>query len=859
MAERPLLILPVPGRSPRAKKTPGVGDLHCPSPARQAERLEPQFTALRRALDDRRARLKTSNSEVVPEEVVVFDIRGTVDDFLRAVTRVPDLEWLGEVDIGNVAPDEHFFVSDKDGRAQEKKTLARRLFMVFSNHDAHDEMIRLFRRFEQEKALPARSAVWKRLFAQLKTVRHWIATDRLFESGLDEALKEAVAQGSQTLSCELELWFRKEINRRNKAQGRVETLVEEEGGHVLSTCVIPEIRYHAMSVQLPVAVVGRLIPDYTGDIALVECEQIQYLRAAGQTTVSIDEGETRPLSPQELPEPPSGTSVVALFDGLPLTGHDRLRDRLIVDDPDGWEQGYSADRRRHGTAMASLIVHGDLSASRDPASRRLYARPILRPDPHDPQAKKECVPAGTLVPDLIHRAVRRLFEDTSRERAAAPEVSVVNLSIGLRNRLFGHSLSPLARLLDWLAWKYKVLFIVSAGNHPLPRMPASPSPSAPDLLFEKQQVQRDLLRALAADTSGRRLLSPAESVNALTIGAEHGDASDATPFGRWTDPYVTPGLPSPISAHGLGYRRSIKPDLLMPGGKVPVRQDSVHPGRLESYPGILAPGQLVAVPGGRPGHTDNTGFTRGTSNASALATRDACFFHDLLDTLRREPGGAVIDSVPRSIWIKTLLAHGADWGLAHGTLNKALTDPSVRGKFREFVSRIIGYGFGNAERVRECTQHRVVALGGDVLRAGDSHIHRVPVPKTIRDKGVRKKLTVTLSWMTPVNPMHRAWRRADLWFDVGSQKLVRKQADSRAARRGTLQHEVWQGAQALPRSGSDIEVQVNCREDAGTLEGAVPYALAVTLEVAEDLRVDLYGQVRAGLGTMRSVAVPARN
>lgn len=856
MAERPLLILPTPGQRPRAKKPAGGGKTHYPSARRQAERLEPQFKAVQKALDDRRTRLQASDAAVIPEEVVVFDIRGTVDDFLRAVRGVPDLEWLGEVDAGDIEADEDFFVPDQEGRRQEKKMLSRRLFMVFSNHDAHDGMIRLFRRFEKGRALPPGLAPWKHLFAQLKSVRPWNAADRLFESGLEAALEEGV--GSQTLACELELWFRREAGRRTDARRRVETLLDEQGGAVLSTCVIPEIRYHAMSVRLPVTVVRRLVPDYTGDIALVECEQLQYLRAAGQTTVSVGEGETKPLPPRELPEPPTGTPVVALLDGLPLAGHDRLRKRLIVDDPDGWEQGYPANRRRHGTAMASLIVHGDLGASREPVSRRLYARPILGPDPHDPQERNECCPIGTLVPDLIHRAVRRLFEDTASERAAAPEVSVVNLSIGLRNRLFTRSLSPLARLLDWLAWKYKVLFIVSAGNHSPPRMPASPSPSAPDLLFEKPQIQRDLLRALAADTSGRRLLSPAESMNALTIGAEHADASDATPFGRWMDPYVAPGLPSPISAHGMGFRRSIKPDLLMPGGRVPVRQDLTHPERLDDYRGILAPGQLVAVPGARPGHTDHTGFTRGTSNATALATRDAGFFHDLLDALRKESGGAVIDEVPRSIWIKTLLAHGADWGLALGTLDRALTDPSVRGKFREFISRIIGYGFGNAERVRECTRHRVVGLGGGGLRAGESHIHRIPVPKAVRGNGVGKALTVTLSWMTPVNPMHQGWRRADLWFDVGSQKLARKQADSRATQRGTVQHEVWQGTQALPRSGSNIEVQVNCREDAGTLEDAVPYALAVTLEVAENLRIDLYGQVRAAIEAMRA-AIPARN
>lgn len=42
---------------------------------------------------------------------------------------------------------------------------------------------------------------------------------------------------------------------------------------------------------------------------------------------------------------------------------------------------------------------------------------------------------------------------------------VINLSIGDPARPFIHTPSPWARLLDWLSWKYRVLFCVSAGNY----------------------------------------------------------------------------------------------------------------------------------------------------------------------------------------------------------------------------------------------------------------------------------------------------------------------------------------------------------------------------------------------------------
>jgi hypothetical protein len=59
-----------------------------------------------------------------------------------------------------------------------------------------------------------------------------------------------------------------------------------------------------------------------------------------------------------------------------------------------------------------------------------------------------------------------------------------------------------------------------------------------------------------------------------------------------------------------------------------------------------------------------------------------------------------------------------------------------------------------------------------------------------------------------------------------------------------VQHEIMEGNRAVAFvDGDNLEIQVNCRSDAGALEEAVPYALAATLEVAEDIGVDIYSEV----------------
>ena len=190
--------------------------------------------------------------------------------------------------------------------------------------------------------------------------------------------------------------------------------------------------------------------------------------------------------------------------------------------------------------------------------------------------------------DLVHRAVRRLFEGDGGEAPAAAHVSIINLSIGIGDRPFDQALSPLARLLDWLAWHYKVLFVVSAGNY-AKRIELLPVHQPGRLLLTG--IQEQVLRSVAADTRNRRLLSPAEAVNALTVAAIHEDASTEPPPPEWSDPYTATGLPSPINAQGMGYRRGIKPDVLAAGGRTVVRRALTGGATLEIY------GQTPLPPG----------------------------------------------------------------------------------------------------------------------------------------------------------------------------------------------------------------------------------------------------------------------
>jgi hypothetical protein len=527
---------------------------------------------------------------------------------------------------------------------------------------------------------------------------------------------------------------------------------------------------------------------------------------------------------------------------------------LIIDDPDGYESDAPAQHRMHGTSMASLVVHGELDAAELPLPRRVYCRPILVPQV-SARSSAEHIPDGVLPVDLIHRAVRRLFEGERATEAQAPEIRIVNLSVGDPSRAFLHSLSPWARLLDWLSYKYGVLFIVSAGNHAdaidldLSRT-AWPSADA-------QAREAAILGALKANARNRRVLSPAESINALTVGAAHADTCSQGPRAAYhCDPFPTRSLASPISANGLGFRRALKPEILMPGGRQ-IYEEAVGTGspniRLVPLQTYGPPGQKTAVPSSVAGEWDKTLWFRGTSNAAALATRLGAQLFEVLEALRSQSDGSALHPRYDAVLLKALLVHGARWAEA-GDRMRGLFKPEVGGhKIKELTGRFLGYGLVDPNRALGCTERRATLLGFGSLTNGEAHAFALPLPSDLSGTGGLRRLTITLAWFTPIAANQQRYRNAQLWFGTDASDLIGvgrgpNGYDDDSVKRGTVQHEVFEGEKARAFADGDaVRIQVNCREDAPGLDDVIDYGLVVSIEVGEDVPVAVYQQIRQGL------------
>ena len=842
MPERPLLLFSTPETASRSTLRGGGGRISRPTPQRQWDRLSPIFSQLQTAFDARRVEIQQSATGIIPEQVLVIETVGSIDNFANAVKHIGGLEWMGEIEIDEIIPDEEFYDETKPD-----KELSGRLYLVMTNQQALEQMLSLWRCFQADPAMQFERGLTKfrDVFLHLKNIRRWDVQDRLLETGIIDIWREDLEyDGDRIITFEAELWFRGGDELRAVSASHVTNLVQQAGGRIRSQSVIEGIAYHGLLAELPAHAIRAIVESPTTE--LVKCENVMFFRPVGQMVVGdkSPEGDVEIAQIEEMPQP-TGEPVVALFDGVPLANHRLLAGRLVVDDLDNWEADYTASERIHGTSMASLIVHGDLNQPSTPLSRPIYVRPIMKPLNWPNTPRPEGIPENCLAVDLIHRAVKRLFEGDQGEGATAPQVRVINLSIGDRTRQFTQSMSPIARLLDWLSVKYGVLFVVSAGNHPT-SISLGVSQEEFDL-FRPDEFEAATIRALYRDARHRKLLSPAETINGLTVGSTHQDESQLTYQGDRIDPFEQP-LPSPVSAFGSGYRRAIKPDVVFYGGKQWYRLplQPTNPVTIEPALFRVPPGNKAASPGSLAGELDATSYSCGTSNATALVSRAACICYDSLQQIFSEQAAEVNPRSYEAPLLKAMLVHGCSWGdigehlksrIENSDLGREIRERAeslysrpadisneISRQYKSLLARWMGYGLPQTDRVLNCTDQRATLLGYGELSDGDAHVFRLPLPPSLSARQERRRLTVTLAWLSPISASTQKYRTASLWFEVINNDLTpsRQNADWQTVKRGTVQHEIFEGQRAEPFIDGDvIEIKVNCREDAAKIQNPV--------------------------------------
>lgn len=849
----PILVFPKKEEVERTKRKMVIQKPHFPTAGKMVQRIEPKFTKLQEALDNR-IHLQQGAEGLNPEEVLVLETAGRVEDFYKAVKRVEGLEWLIEEDFES-EPDEDFYLTDEDGNRLDKE-LPSRLYLVSTNKKALDWLERHYKEYSNnpDAKFERGYGKFKEVFAQLRDVRSWDYRDRLDGSDfLDEWINGDV---ECDVKFQIELWFRNTEKRRTEAQQKVTDLVKKCGGRLICSCVIPEIKYHALLVEVSSSSMRSIIEDSEVK-SLISCSDVMYFKQLAQTMTlpMSDEEEIIEMSESEpFDEPlPTGEPIVAILDGYPMSGHRFLEGRIIVDDPDGFGSQYEVHRMLHGTEMSSLIIHGDKN-NRGPAiNTKLYLRPVMVPFG---LRNQECMPEDILGVDLIHRAVRRIFEGENGQPPVAPTVKIINFSIGDAARVFYRSMSPMAKLLDWLSYKYNVLFVISTGNI-LDQTFQMGCRYEEFAAKSQDDISKFITNELLKRRMEHRILAPSESINNLTVGAVHKDYSTIPEYGDKINPYDCVH-PSTYTRFGGGFKNSVKPDLVYDGGR-----QMLLPYRA-SDPTVLTPSIQIGTPGVEaawptPTRSD-TAFTKGTSGATALISRHAyhCYqeLKEILDTY----------GLPDShvhLMVKAMTVHGCSWDGIEENIEKFLPDGLDGRTIKGIKRQWLGYGYPDFDKSLVCNSQRVTVLGFGDLRNEEAHVYRMPLPPSLASKNVKRRLTVTLSWMSDVAPQTQRYRKAKLWVEMPENQRIADTrtdlADAWAPRRGTLQHEVFESDVPFPyEDGDSLSIKINCANDAGEIENPIKYAIAVTLELGEGVNVDLFNEINIYQEVRDRLRVPIR-
>lgn len=823
---KPLLRLTPSADQPRPKGKPK----YPPSPAafprdRQTGAFGPKFTRLAEILarGDGALELRADPAGLAPERLLVFEVRGAVSAFAASIRQVGGLELV----------DEEELESDEE----DKQPVA---YLLVPDMVALRSLESLWRRWQAGQLVRGETP-WATVFEHLRDLRAWGPDDRVQPS--DRTVLSAILDGQRDndlIRLEIELVFRANEAAARRSEEEATQALVARGGLVLSRCRLPDISYHAVLADIPAWAVREIIERQIEGIAGLDA--VMYIRPQSEaTTVEIGDPEDSPQVGEQIEE--LGEPILAVLDGVPVSGHRRLAAHIDLDDPFDLEPDALVASRAHGTAMASLVIHGDLNRGEASLPRKIHMIPVLGND--------DAFPPDRLIVDIIYLAVTRLREQR-------PGIVIVNLSLGNRYRPFHNHLSPWARLLDRLAYRFGLLFVVSAGNQVLPFGMPGYATSRDYEAADAASRARSMVATLHGVMADRRLLSPAETVNGITVAAGNIDAvgpADRALARALIDPFPAHVAANPSSSLGPGFARSVKPDILMPGAKEHMTCVGNH-SHIDVRPAGASRGAglKVAAPP-RAGRENLDGYSNGTSAAAALASRTCHRIHDALETAYGE-AFLRIPPVQRAVLLKALLVHPAQWPQETAELIKSTLGPTGRGqasKQKDNIRRFLGYGYVDADDALACAADRATFFTTGVLRADRIATIDVPVPVAIGGKARPHNLSATVAWFSPVVPGRKSYRSCRLKILTPAElnalavSAERWHPDENQSNRGTVSSRRWSGANApvvMPNMTIPLVVQRDPDQGA-PVDEAIPFGLAVTISMPGE--IGIYDEVRARL------------
>lgn len=779
------------------------------------------------------------------ESLIVFELKErALVSFTKALEAIPGLELVGE----------------GETELEDEEELGY-LYLLIPTEAAIRQILALWNIWRANKPFAQNYKAWDKVFVCLHDLRRWGPKDRVTDD--DARLISDMAKFDPKIEVRVELELVFDRNEAKAKASRDETIagVVALGGRILDDSRHEPIAYDALLVELPAAA-AQAIAD-RNPAGLAGLPDVYAIRPQSKIDISTELADAEPGLAVVLA--PTKPAIAAILDGVPMANHPAFAQHVALIDPDDLSAA-AVGLRAHGTAMTSLVVRGDLKRGEAALDRTVVVRPLMYA--HIAGEAEEIFSPNELLVDGFIRAVKDLRDGPN---AAAPGIFIINVSLGDSNRPFSGRTSAWARALDWMAHSYGILFIVSAGNATGQQHDIELKGIADDAAFKElsnEERTKAVLKGIHAGVRLRRILSPAEAVNALTVGALHDDAIQEGPNkGYSLDPLPAAKLPTPASRVGPGVGNAIKPDILMPGGRLRANMQLGMPAVLRVTPANRFGGLQVAGPRldamGVPMSGDWSGATSG---AAALATRATHAIHDALEAAYAaefEP----LSKRHKALLIKALMTHRARIPEDGRKLVEEVFGPEeakLHARRASNVFKMFGLGVPELDETLACLDNRATLWGTGSVGADDARVFQLPLPICLSGHAGTRVLSVTVTWFTPVTPGRRAYRSVRLTVeepeDAQLRVLVTKatpfQPDRKRVERGTVFQRSWEGASSrVFAADSKFELRVARKLDPfDDLPDTIDFSIVATLE-AQDATLDIYSQVRAAVAVKPTVGV----
>lgn len=111
-----------------------------------------------------------------------------------------------------------------------------------------------------------------------------------------------------------------------------------------------------------------------------------------------------------------------------------------------------------------------------------------------------------------------------------------------------------------------------------------------------------------------------------------------------------------------------------------------------------------------------------------------------------------------------MLTHGASQETIADKIATATGDPVKE------LYKWLGNGIPNVERVAECTRERITLIGLGALKKETGNIFKLPLPVDFSTRLLKRKLTVTLAYLSPIAASRQAYRSAQLQFTIDDEE-----------------------------------------------------------------------------------------